>query len=236
MRKREKLIGLIFGFITFCIVFAWMMPMQTQAISQKRKAMNAYKKYLSKTWLKHYNADGEEYKDDYYDDGSGNQIKVYAYAPKVKFAVAYINKDKIPELIVYTNGALNTDKVLGDRPEGQLYTYKSGKVICLGGFSLWKPSKSRYYKKRNLIADYAYSDTIDHEIQYFEMGREILIFKLTKSYVTKNSIEYLDWANAAIPLSKEQFNKKLKKMVGNKKPSKFKWHKNTKKNRKKYLK
>ena len=140
---------------------------------------------------------------------------------------------------------LNTDNVIAEHPCGQLYTYKSGKVKCLGGFSLWEPSKSKYYKKKNLIADYAYSDASDHDIQYLGMSGNKIKLKLIKSYYTKEtmegfdmkkSIEYYDWTNGNEEISKKQFNKRLKKLKGNKRSSKFKWHKNTKKNRKKYLK
>ena len=247
MKTGKKLLGIISGLMVLCIVFAWMMPMQTQAASKKRKAMKAYKKYLSQTWLKYYDFDGKEYEDAYDDDddGDGGMIEVYAYAPNVKFATAYINKDKIPELIVYVGDSLNTDNVIAEHPCGQLYTYKSGKVKCLGGFSLWEPSKSKYYKKKNLIADYAYSDASDHDIQYLRMSGNKIKLKLIKSYYTKEtmeefdmkkSIEYYDWTNGNEEISKKQFNKRLKKLKGNKSSSKFKWHKNTKKNRKKYLK
>ena len=233
--NQKNLLRIISELMTLCIVFAWMMPMQTQAMSKKRKAMKAYRKYLSQTWLKYYDLDGKEYKVSIDEDWTGDLIPVYAYAPKVKFAAAYINKDKIPELIVYIGDSLNAN-VSWEHPYGQLYTYKSGKVKCLGGFSLWKPSKSKYYKKKNLIADYAFDDSEDHEIQYFGIRGNKIESKLIKAYLTENSIEYFTWRDVFVNISKKQFNKKLKKLKGNKRSSKFKWHKNTKKNRKKYLK
>ena len=234
MKKKRGVLSFICGLMTLCIVVTWiLMPMNTQAMSKKRKAMKAYKKYLSETWLKYYDVDGKEYEDAFDEEG---QITVYAYAPKVKFAVAYINKDKTPELILNIGDSLNTDNVLGNHPYGQLYTYKSGKVRCLGGFSLFEPSKSKYYKKKNLIADYAFDDATDHDIQYFGISGNKIKFKLIKSYVTKNSIEYYDWANGYKHISKKQFNKKLKKLKRNKKSSKFKWHSNTPSKRRKYLK
>ena len=54
MKIGKKLTGIISGLMILCIVLAWMMPMQTQAVSQKRKAMKAYKKYLSQKMLKYY--------------------------------------------------------------------------------------------------------------------------------------------------------------------------------------
>ena len=238
MKTGKKLLGIISGLMILCIVLAWMMPMQTQAVSQKRKAMKAYKKYLSQKLLKYYDIDGDQYEyeedEELTSDEPGDLITVYAYARKVKFATAYIDNDKIPELIVYIGNSLNAD-VLGDHPYGQLYTYKAGKVKCLGGFSLWKPSKSKYYKKNNLIADYAF-DSSDHRIEYLKIRGDFIDLKLWKSYITKDSIEYYYWNDRTEEISKKQYNKKLEKLKGNNKSSKFKWHKNTKKNRKKYLK
>ena len=58
--QEPKLTGIISGLMILCIVLAWMMPMQTQAVSQKRKAMKAYKKYLSQTIVEKINGKNQK--------------------------------------------------------------------------------------------------------------------------------------------------------------------------------
>lgn len=142
-----------------------------------------------------------------------------------KFAIAYINNDSVPELVfrdpVYT----------------YFYTYKSGKVTLL--HKDLSMNVFKYYKKKGMLVrlyvhrglqtttymrlskgtfkEYLGTQKYNGETNYFKYVRE-------KSYYTEKLT------------TKSKFNKLLKKYVGSKKATAFKFYKNTAANRKKRLK
>lgn len=175
------------------------MPMNVRAASQKTKAMSAYKTFLAQTT----GAYGGDYD---------------------KFALAYIDKNSVPELLfrdpIYT----------------YVYTYKNGRVTLMHKDQSMNVFK--YYKKKGIIVRfYAHrglqtttwlrlSDGSFTEYLGTQKYGSTAYYKYVRqnSYYTEKSV------------TKSKFNKLLKKYVGTKKVSSIKFYKNTAANRKKRLK
>ena len=197
MKKKKRIMGLLL-FVVLLVAFTG----SVQAASQKSMALKAYNQFLSKTYI---------------DWESG-----YVETKNCSFALAYVDKDNVPELLVVGAGK----PVYHASGYGRLYTYKNGKVVQVAkirdGF--------RYYKKTGIyIATSFLWGQIDH---YMKLSGTSTKEKLGSfaSYKTTYSDE------KGKTISKSAFQKKLKKLVGKKKPVIAKAYKNTSANRKKYLK
>lgn len=197
--KKVKLFGV------FCLLFGMLLftagGVRADAASAKTKAVRAYTSLLkkSKVTLK------------------GGEL----HPVKARFAVAYIDNDSVPELII-------EDMEIGC---WYLLTYRNNKVKCLecfiGVFSM------NYYKKKGIL-------TMDVE----GFGGESLIYSRisngkitdvasqTQSVGSGKNIYYVKSKKT----SKAVFNKYLKNLTGSKKAVKIKFYKNTAANRKKYIK
>lgn len=133
-----------------------------------------------------------------------------------EFAIAYINADAVPELIY--NGTF-------------VYTYTNKKVQ-----EVHYTSSNRlggYYKKKGIITEIIahpmYSGTYYNK---WTNGKFTAKLSVTTGVVGKETT----YRNAkGKVVSKAQFQRQLKKLVGTKKVTKFKYYKNTAANRKKYL-
>ena len=197
MKKKKRIVGL-FLFAVLLVAFTG----SVQAASQKSKALKAYNQFLSKTYI---------------DWETG-----YVETKDCSFALACVDKDNVPELLVWGAGR----PVYHASGYARLYTYKNGKVVQVAkirdGF--------RYYKKTGI---YIATSFLRGQIDYYaKLSGTSTKGKLTSfsSYKTTYSDE------KGKTISKSAFQKKLKKLVGKKKPSIPKAHKNTSANRKKYLK
>lgn len=198
---------------------------EAEAASKKKAALKAYTSFLSG---KSINWDG-------------------ALVPlsKCSFTLAYIDKDTVPELVVCSN--YNTSHAAGYY---RLYTYKKGKVVfvdnLMDGFS--------YYKKKGVYCGY-HAGTGGEETYYHKFSKAKTTYKLYmmderslafdvngdgkigRCYekVTKARNPY--YRSATKKITKSEFNKQLKKLVGKtKKTTVRKYYANTASNRKKRLK
>lgn len=134
-----------------------------------------------------------------------------------EFAIAYINADAVPELIYN---------------ETFIYTYANGKVQEL--YNTLSNRLSGYYKKKGIITEIIahpmYSGTYYNK---WTNGKFTVKLSVTNRTVGKETT----YRNAkGKVVSKARFQRQLKKLVGTKKMTKFKYYKNTAANRKKYLK
>lgn len=196
------------------------------AASQKSKAIKAYKQFLSKssiTWTEGY---------------------TNVAASDCKFALVYIDKDSVPELV------LKTDAVSHAEGYYQLYTYKNGKVKRLAylkdGFS--------YFKKKGVFRTTYGPMMGEQSFEYYKMSKNSYSYVggwikscwVNGEWREDGTYEYnyykalnkvKDCNNARTKeISKKQFQKELKKLVKSTKESKPKFYSNTAKNRKKHLK
>lgn len=196
MKKKKRMAGLLLFAVLLIALTA-----SVQAASQKSKAIKAYDRFLSGRYI----------------DWESKKVET----KDCSFALVYVDKDNVPELLVW-GGGRNVYHAVG---YGRLYGYKNGKVKMLGklrdGF--------QYYKKKGV---YVAIGHLRGEIKSYQKisgsSSKQVVGKFTN---TKTSY----YANGK-SISKSTFNKKLKKLVGNKKPSYAKSYKNTAANRKKYLK
>jgi hypothetical protein len=147
------------------------------------------------------------------------------------FALAYVNHDNIPELVYGKYGTTNC----------QMYTYKDGKLVEVEGeFNSWKPTG--YYKKKNIVVLTWNHDNLS-AIHYYRMEQGGLWEKLSKEHyaANENPLNYTPKAYTRYynirgkRITKATFTRQLKKLAGKTKETKFKYVKNTKANRKRYL-
>lgn len=224
MRKNfEKIIMGILLLSYICIL-----GQPVQAATQKSKALKAYKTFLSK-----------------------DTVTWHSYSPKkinlkkCKFALAYIDKDSIPELILYSAGNANS------HADGyyELYTFKNGKVKfvtnLMDGFSC--------YKKKGIFCA-VHEGTGGYARYYYKLAQGKAVYKFLSVSEKKANMDlngdgrigvYYDkvtkartplYESATVRVSKTAFNRDLKKIVGNAKNKTVKYYSNTRANRAKRLK
>lgn len=92
------------------MVTVMLMPVGVQAASQKSMAIQAYKKFLSNATI--------PWEDDW-----------NVRASRCSFALAYIDNNNVPELIV--SNSLNSLDVPHAGGHGRIFTYKNGKYLAL---------------------------------------------------------------------------------------------------------
>lgn len=205
-------------FMCIMCVFVMLPANQAQAASNKTKAIREYKKMLAKKTLKR-------------DSATVYQTK------NCRFALAYIDNNSIPELIVYNNK--DASHIQG---WGALYTYRKGKVRLVSPLTLDTRSRLGYYHKTGWFADNTtYQGYGGDTFQKLSGG------KIKDDYTFSRSVEYRGGAYVITgygimsngsyqEVDATAFNRALSYNTNHKKFKKFKFYKNTKTNRKKHLK
>lgn len=208
MSERKKLRIKVMALLL--VSFLMVPTVKIQAASKKKEALKAYAAVL----------ESKENKAGNYNQG--------------KFALAYIDKNKVPEL-VYIYGS----RTYG----GEMYSYQNGSVRqnVVPAFMLYG-----YYKKKGVIlASHTHANVVSGEamevMYYLKYSKGKFPIKLSrvKSYLWKSgrkknlSVTYCNVKNKEI--SKSKFKSQLKKMAGSGKAMKFRFYDNTSTNRAKYL-
>ena len=137
-------------------------------------------------------------------------------------------QNNVPELILYTPDSCH---VAGF---GVMCTYRNGKVVRVSELGFDFHSTLGYYKKKNVYTDnYAWTGSGSYNYERIS-GRRLGTRYIKYNYRSQKWVtDGYYWNNKRV--SKASFNKALKKVVGNTKFTKYKFHKNTAANRKKYL-
>lgn len=214
MKREKRNCWKILFLMTAMLTLLLAAGMTTQAASQKTKAMRAYKKMMAKTSI---------YKEDW-------KMKT----ANCEFAVAYIDNNSVPELIVY-----NDTDIPHVGGYGMLYTYRGGKVRYVTGLTMDDKSSLGYYKKKGILTD-AYAQMGMKGEKYIRLKKAKVSSVLYKSYMMNGYSWKLDTcykyaSNRTVEISKKSFSKKLKSYIGSRKMTKFKFYANTAANRAKYL-
>lgn len=213
MYKRKK-----FTIAVLAVLFMMLlMPVpKASAASAKAKALKSYRKLLSGSTISWGN--------------SSWQVSL----ANCSFAIAYIDKNAVPELIIY-----NTQDTFHASGYGMLYTYQGGKAVYVGTLSM--NTKFYYYKKKGILID-NYTGSGVGVNSYCQLSKGTLIPKLTNNveYSVDGKADkqtYYDSSDSQNfkQLTKTKFNRLLKKLVGTSKKSSVTFRSNTKANRKKYL-
>ena len=181
----------------------------------------ALKRSLGDTFRTHYEYDEDD--NEYYEEG-GN-LK-YSRQSDIEFAVAYIDNNNVPELIIR-------------RPEKKgcacayVYTYRKGKVVKVKyPFSKMEFGRdgsiteiTGYYKKKGV---FIFNVELDDQRYYLRLksGKAKMIAWNTGGYTEEPNY----------PKTKAKYKSVLRRYTGGRKKTKIKWHANTPANRKKYLK
>lgn len=226
IKMRKNFVKIMLGALLLSCICILGQPVQ--AASQKSKALKAYKTFLSK-----------------------DTVTWHSYSPKkidlkkCKFALAYIDKDSVPELILDCAGNSNS------HADGyyELYTYKNGKVKfvtnLMDGFSC--------YKKKGIFCA-VHEGTGGYGRYYYQLSKGKAVYKFLSvsekkanmdldgdgrigvSYKKVTKARTPQYESSMVSVSKSAFNRELKKIVGNAKNKTVKYYPNTANNRTKHLK
>lgn len=171
------------------------------AVSKKTKAMRAYKKFLK------------------------------SRSSRDKFAIAYIDNNNVPELIL---NRINT----GSRIEGfgDLYTYKSGKMIKLNGYLYYDRTRFKYYKKIGIYIDDDSYQSCTIDAFYRLKGKKVTVKARKETVDPMTGYGGTHYYIGDKKSSKAKFKAYIKKITKGKKIKKASFHSNNAKNRNKYLK
>ena len=212
--------------IVMCLLLLVLLafPVSAQAASQKKKALKAYEKFLTKETVGFL-------------DGGGELLNVPMAA--CRFALAYVDNNSVPELVVYSPEIEKLDWGGGLKYGGDyygcyiVYTYKNGKVKRTARTQLVK--FAGYYKKEGVLAErYTIKGGLKENHYILKKGKLKEAFSRSKGAHSKNRIYRNDMKQTVI--SKAAYEKGLKSLTGGRKLTKVKFRANTAANRKKYLK
>ena len=186
------------------------LPVQAK-VSTKSKALKAYKKMLAGSRVQ-------------WDVNSSWSVSTSG----VQFAIAYIDKNTVPELILYSG---NVPHIAG---YGFLYTYKNGRAVPVGNVNI--DDKIAVYKKKGILVEV-------YDQGGYTTRNYVLLSGTTKQTVLKESRSmsgaktYYSVSNGrSAGISKKEFKKALRDYIGSKKQTKVTFYKNTASNRKQRIK
>ena len=203
--------------ILLCVVLIIpALSMNVSAATQKQKAMAAYKKWLSQNYVRVIPKGTVIFDDWSYTKSKYSSTK----ASQVKFTVAYINNDSVPELVVYTKqGHIQLFSVL---------TYKNGKiqrVYTSKGDSVFKG----YFKKTGCFFVRSFTDGTPYYDRYCKMSGVKSSEQVRKfAYGYSNEADYFKGQQE---ISKSTYNSIVKKLRGGETITRVTFYKNTKANR-----
>ena len=227
-RKRKALSLLLAVVMIFTI---WMLPngkayVDAASLTGKQRALRAYKEFLSKPTVpiipvgkRYYNLDR-------------CMVEYYTATPssQVRFSLAYINNDNIPELIVERMEECWRHGLYG------VFTYKNGKVTRLrsgGGedYYIGCYTKTGTFLTRMITEGTPYND----HYTVFKNGK--VTKRLIKSVMSSKEITYYKYRNGHFPIvSKSSFMSAFRYYTKGKSLTKASFHKNAAWSRNMYLK
>lgn len=150
----------------------------------------------------------------------------------IKFSTIYLDNNTVPELLTL-NGSYGVS----------LYTYKNGKVKHVGYLrSYYWENKIKYYKKTGVLESVNIHYGLVHrgypKLSGTSLNLSIYYTSEMGSKSSSSKVKYykVNSKGESVKISKSTFNSKKKKLTQGKKASKAKFYRNTKTNRKKYLK
>ncbi len=215
------------GMLMVLIITLMVPGLSGMAATQKQKALNAYKKVLSQKTVDVLGKGRENFR--YYHTADGLSPKFEKYSPTkasdVQFAIAYIDNDSVPELILkYRKSNEQSPGIFA------VFTYKNGKVVRVnagGGCDQF----AGYYSKTGTYRVDNYYETYTKDYHKLNNAKTSTILRYDSSSgyskVVKGNEIHIDRASFAKLYSSATKGKSL---------TKVKFYKNTAGNRNKYLK
>lgn len=198
--------------VIFSVMFFISGPITTKAASARKQALLEYAQILTQEKLK---VSGEEER--------------YVSTKKLLFALAYIDNNSIPELIVRAGNKTG----FGQEFDTIIYTWRKGQVqrLTVDPFGEAYQTKEYYKKTGVFIQPGVYGETMYIKLMQGKTKRKMFSYKDRLEGNGKTKYYGLHGKK----VNRNVFNSQLRKLLKNKKKSKFVFHKNTVKNRKKYL-
>ena len=224
MKKLSKKMASIL-LVLLCLTLA-VPRMDGNALTQKQKALRAYASWLSKSKVNVIIKGSVQYYNYGRDPYQGTR------SSKVKFALAYIDNDNIPELIVYTDE-------MGFCGSFGILTYRNGRIVrCYASDGC--DSFKGYYKKTGYFKAESNME-IHYATSYFKLGYnkgrhdpKTAPFALIY-YITHPHFKFESRCMNGRPVSASSFRTALKRATKNQKISTVKYYNNTKANRSRVL-
>lgn len=207
--------------MALCIVM--LLPAQNaQAASARQKALNAYGKWLSSSKV-YILPKGTSYKPYSY---SGTDKYKGTSSSQVRFALACIDNDSIPELLVY-----DSERCFG------MFTYKSGKVVRISCDGWWNVA-DKYYKKQNMFTTSRTSASGIKSVKHYCRASGRYLCRFATYRYKSGAKHYAEFSLSGIRknLKEAVFNARLAALTKGSTATKISYYKNTKANRKKVLK
>lgn len=225
--RKNKWLRSLIGYLLLIVMIVAVIPAVPSEASAKSVALTKYRQLLSKKRISVIPQGKRIMGDDY------REIKYYSSEAKyVKFSIAYIDGDDVPELI------------LRDSRYGfGVWTYKGGSFRCLQ----WKDFYDfpvGYYKKKGVFRINATTEGSPFYREYYKLqtGKKAVYIQTQSCFDGDADRETLnEWngfyiGNSKKKVSSSAFYKNLKKYVGSTKMTQIYMHNNTQANRKKYIK
>ena len=197
------------------------------ALTQKQKAINAYKTMLSKSKVSILSSGTE-----YYDKKQGKGV---IYKPtdssKVQFAIAYIDNNDVPELIVKRSDGLYA-----------IFTYKNNQIHRIKKGNTWDRVVG-YYNKTGGYKVYYSTEGANYYNEYYQLTSSGTTKKFMKKVFvdpTTGKEYHVDYSafNKGMPfdISYASFKSRFIALTKSKTLTGVKYHSNNATNRKNYLK
>ena len=225
--RKNKWLRSLAGYLLLMVMIVAVIPAVPSEASAKSVALTRYRQLLSKKRISIIPQGKRIMGDDY------REIKYYSSDAKyVKFSIAYIDGDDVPELI------------LSDSRYGfGVWTYKGRSFRCLQ----WKDFYDYpvgYYKKKGIFRINSTTEGTPYYREYYKLqtGKKAVCIQHQSCFDADADRETLnEWrgfyiGNSNKKVSSSAFYKNLKKYVGSTKMTQIYMHNNTQANRKKYIK
>ena len=207
--------------LALCI--AMLAPMQPgYAATNKQKALKAYNKMLSGGTV-YILPKGVRYRS--YTSG-GTQKYTGTKSAKVRFSLAYIDGDSIPELVLCDN-----EYRFG------FFSYRNGKVVRQY-YDTWWNVGVQYYRNRSLFVTRRVPNAGISAVKYngYTAGKYAVILAVYQYKTGPKHCSDHTLGQKAKSITIESFRTKLAAHTAGAKPSKITYRANTKRNRGRYLK
>lgn len=199
MKKRT----LIKRTLMITLIIMLMLTVPALAASKKKKALKAYRKYLSKSAV------------------TVKECGIKTRVEPERFAVIKLNGDKVPELIILSNGRL------------YFFCYKKGKIRQIGNTGIFG-SGAGYYPARQLIRGTSIAGVGASSENYTQINVKKL--KITYCSSAIYGMNFRDYRVLGRTVSYSSYLSYIRKLTGPVREKKISYIQNTKKNRKRYLK
>ena len=218
------------AFLLLLLIVALVLPgTDGYALTQKQKALNAYKQFLAKSKVSVL-APGQK---------CLYTGRPYRYSPTkaslVSFGLAYIDNDNIPELIVRTD----TDYSCGSHRVTAIFTYVNGKIKRVKSLNNDYASFNGYYYKTGCFK-WTQSDEGGYKEEYFYTLKngayQARLWKSSNRYGLWPTVYYKFVNSKKSKISGSTFLSAYKSLTKSKKITAVKFYKDTAANRNAHLK